>query len=172
MPNCSPEDLWEHQRTQNSRIANPNAAPAPAPVPAPTPASAPAPPAAPPPGRGCPRGAPTATGPRSTGTIAFTVIIKAAGTYLLRVRYANGSGPINTDNKCAIRSLRIDGVDAATVVLPQRGSWSSWGASNAIIRSLKSGPHTIELFYDAGDANMNGKVNDALIDRLDVVRYR
>lgn len=104
--------------------------------------------------------------------IKFTVKVKQAGRYLLRFRYGNGSGPINTDNKCAIRSLRVDGKDCATVVLPQRGFWASWGYSNPIMLDLNTGSHTVEMLYDELDRNMNGNVNRAAIDRLELIKYR
>lgn len=42
--------------------------------------------------------------------LSFTINIETAGLYSIDFRYANGNGPINTENKCAIR-----------IVLPQRG---------------------------------------------------
>ncbi len=52
--------------------------------------------------------------------IAILLVVPEAGLYALDFRYANG--PVNTENKCAIRTLR-DGAGAllGTVVMPQRG---------------------------------------------------
>ena len=54
--------------------------------------------------------------------IAILLVVPEAGLYALDFRYVNGNGPVNTENKCAIRTLR-DGAGAllGTVVMPQRG---------------------------------------------------
>lgn len=101
--------------------------------------------------------------------LRFSVTVPRAGRYLVRFRYGNGNGPLNTDNKCAIRSLRVDGRDAATVVMPQRGFWSNWGYASTFVTVLTAGRHELELFQDAGDANMNGTVNTATLDRLELI---
>ncbi|MEZ4685477.1 MAG: hypothetical protein R3B47_05270 [Bacteroidia bacterium] len=61
--------------------------------------------------------------------ISFSVTVEDDGEYLIDFRYANGSGPWNTDNKCAIRSLTVNGNYEGVIVLPQRGKdeWSDWG---------------------------------------------
>jgi hypothetical protein len=42
--------------------------------------------------------------------------VRTAGKYRVQLHYANGSGPINTDNKCALRSLYVDGTTAGVLV--------------------------------------------------------
>ena len=37
------------------------------------------------------------------------------------LRYANGNGPVNTENKAAIRTLCVDGDRKGVLVMPQRG---------------------------------------------------
>ncbi len=100
--------------------------------------------------------------------ITFNTKIKTGGKYLIRVKYANGKGPINTDNKGAIRSLFLDGQDAGTFVMPQRGNWG-WGYSNILYADLESGNHSFSLRYDEMDQNMNIKVNFAAIDFLELI---
>ena len=97
-----------------------------------------------------------------------TVEIPEDGRYAIYVVYANGNGPVNTENKCAIRSLYIDSNDTGTIVMPHRGvaSWSDWGNSNPLIATLTAGKHTIELRLDPSDENMNLNTNHALIDRV------
>jgi hypothetical protein len=92
--------------------------------------------------------------------------IHASGRYSLSVHYANGSGPINTENKCAIRTLFIDGREAGPIVMPQRGqdNWADWGWSNGQTVQLTAGKHRFELRLLPEDANMNGETNRALID--------
>ena len=100
--------------------------------------------------------------------LKLPVVVSAGGDYLLELRYANGNGPINTENKCAIRTLKVDGQFAGTVVLPQRGKdeWSAWGFSNAVKVHLAPGRHEVEISLQAANANMNGIVNQAVVDFL------
>jgi hypothetical protein len=95
------------------------------------------------------------------------------GTYRLDVRYANGSGPVDTDNKCAVRTLLIDGKPSGPVVMPQRGkdAWSNWGWSNSMIFTFKGGER-FHLEYESWNENMNGETNTALIDGLRLVRIK
>ncbi|MDE7180970.1 MAG: hypothetical protein K2N88_07235 [Muribaculaceae bacterium] len=94
------------------------------------------------------------------------------GEYAISFRYANGNGPVNTENKAAIRSVYVDGVDVGTVVLPQRGvgNWDDWGMTNSVKVRLAPGTHTVTLVYNTEDENMNLKTNHALIDGVQVVR--
>jgi hypothetical protein len=104
--------------------------------------------------------------------VQFTVEVPAAGTYAIDARYANGSGPINTGDKAAIRSLLVDGVLAGALVMPHRGIdlWTDWGYSNALIVPLRTGTHTLTIAYTPLDRNMNGAVNTALLDHLRLTR--
>lgn len=99
------------------------------------------------------------------GKVAIEASVPSAGEYSLTVLYANGNGPINTDNKCAIRTLFVDGAPAGIVVLPQRGIglWDDWGWSNHLPLSLTGGRHRFELLLLPQDNNMNGEVNAARI---------
>lgn len=101
-------------------------------------------------------------------TVSTEIEIKEPGRYSVSLRYANGNGPVNTENKCAIRTLAVDGKAIGTVVMPQRGTgnWSDWGMSNTLNVSLTEGIHTIVLQFMPENENMNLKVNHALIDRV------
>src|SRR6185312_2394805 len=79
--------------------------------------------------------------------IDFTININQDATYILDVRYANGNGPINTENKCAFRTITIDDKSPATLVFPQRGKeeWSNWGWSNSMKVSLTKGLHHVTI---------------------------
>lgn len=98
--------------------------------------------------------------------INFTVDIKEDGNYILDVRYANGSGPINTENKCAFRTIFIDNKNSGTFVFPQRGKdeWSNWGWSNSLKVVLTKGLHHIVISFENSDENMNGDINEAMLD--------
>ncbi len=90
------------------------------------------------------------------------------GIYSFAVRYANGNGPVNTENKCAIRTLSIDGERTGIIVMPHRGvaNWNDWGHSNYLKTPLKAGKHTISIDYRPENANMNLNTNHALIDEI------
>lgn len=102
--------------------------------------------------------------------INFTVDVKEGGDYFFDVRYANGSGPINTENKCAIRMLYINGAEAGAIVMPQRGidEWLSTGFSNMLPVKLNAGVNRLSLRLDID--NMNGEVNTALIRYARIIK--
>jgi hypothetical protein len=104
-------------------------------------------------------------------TVAIPVTVREAGVYAIDFRYANGNGPTNTENKCAIRSLKVDGNFAGTSLFPQRGKeeWSNWGFSNANKVYLTKGSHVVSLVYEDWNENMNGTINQAMIDYLRLV---
>ena len=101
-------------------------------------------------------------------SINIPVKIEKAGLYMVFFRYANGNGPTNTENKCAIRTLKVDGVEKAVFVFPQRGKeeWSNWGYSNIIKVELKEGKHVLNLGYEPFNENMNGLINQAMLDQV------
>lgn len=105
-------------------------------------------------------------------SLEFTVDVPVAGTYAIDARYANGSGPVNSGDKAAIRSLFIDGTRVGSLVMPHRGVelWADWGYSSALVMPLSAGSHSVTLVYTPLDRNMNGAVNTALIDHLRLTR--
>ena len=103
---------------------------------------------------------------------AIEVEVPESGDYTISIRYANGNGPVNTENKAAVRSLLVDGTKAGTIVMPTRGvgNWNDWGMSNLIRVHLEKGKHTLTLPYLPEDENMNILTNHALLDRMVVER--
>lgn len=95
-----------------------------------------------------------------------------AGEYAVSFRYANGNGPVNTENKAAVRSLYVDGKDVGTVVMPQRGvgNWNDWGMSNTVRVRLEPGVHEVRLVFNPEDENMNLSTNHAIIDGVLIER--
>ncbi|MCH5238590.1 MAG: hypothetical protein J1F38_00030 [Muribaculaceae bacterium] len=91
-----------------------------------------------------------------------------SGLYSISFRYSNGNGPVNTENKAAVRSLYVDGKDVGTIVMPQRGvgNWDDWGLSSSVKVELTKGEHTITLQYNPEDSNMNLLTNHALVDGI------
>ncbi len=106
-------------------------------------------------------------------TITFKITLPADGEYFVDLRYANGSGPWNTENKCAIRSLFVNDNYAGVLVMPQRGTdeWSDWGYSNAKKLQLKKGANRLVVQFEAWNNNMNVLVNTALIDHMRLQQY-
>jgi hypothetical protein len=104
--------------------------------------------------------------------ITIPITINETGNYSIDFRYANGNGPVNTENKCAIRTLKINGVQKATFVFPQRGKeeWSNWGFSNAVQIKLDKGNYKLELSMEDFNDNMNGDINQAMIDFLRITK--
>lgn len=107
-------------------------------------------------------------------TINIPISISEAGNYSIDFRYANGNGPINTENKCALRTLRQGNVQLGTIVLPQRGvnNWTEWGYTNPVKVYFEKGTHTLTLTYESANENMNGEINQALLDYLRVTKLR
>ena len=105
---------------------------------------------------------------KNSHPLVKTIQVPHDGVYSISYRYSNGNGPVNTENKAAIRSLYVDGKDVGTIVMPQRGvaNWDDWGRSNSVKVSLNKGYHTITLEYNPEDQNMNLHTNHALIDGI------
>jgi len=106
--------------------------------------------------------------------VQFKIKVDTAGLYAVDFRYANGNGPVNTENKCAVRTLSVDDRPINAVVFPQRGKeeWSNWGFSNALKVLLTKGEHTISISLENANENMNGEINQAMIDfaRIQFIR--
>jgi hypothetical protein len=105
-------------------------------------------------------------------TITIPIQIKETGLYIIDLRYTNGNGPINTENKCAIRSLDVNGKLSGTFVLPQRGrdEWSNWGYSNSVKLRLAKGSNSLTIRFSDYNDNMNGEINQAMLDQLRIIR--
>jgi hypothetical protein len=112
--------------------------------------------------------------PSRNTRLTIPLTVTEPGLYALDFRYSNGNGPINTQNKCAIRTLRRGTELLGTVVLPQRGvgEWSNWGFSNPILVHLAAGTHSLTLAYESANQNMNGLVNQAMLDCLRLQRVQ
>lgn len=109
-----------------------------------------------------------------TAAISVTIDVPADGEYAFSLRYANGNGPVNTENKCAIRTLTVDGNKIGTVVMPHRGvaNWDDWGMTNEVKTELKAGKHTLCIEYRPENENMNLSTNHAIIDCVKLVRVK
>ncbi len=106
--------------------------------------------------------------------VGFDFNVPADGLYAIDWHYANGNGPTNTENKCALRTLFVDDIRQGAQVFPQRGNeeWSNWGDSNVIHVQLKSGKHSIKLEFLPENENMNIEINQAMLDYLRLVKLK
>ncbi len=104
--------------------------------------------------------------------IKFDFEIRQDGFYVLDFYYANGHGPLNTDNKAAIRTLWVDGARIGAVVMPQRGdeAWDGWGYTNLHKCYFSPGVHWAELRFGPENENMNGETNTARLDHLRIIQ--
>lgn len=100
--------------------------------------------------------------------IKLPIAVAQEGWHYVTIRYANGNGPINTENKCAIRSLYVNKQRQGVLVFPQRGfgEWSSWGFSNGLKVYLEKGNNELKLVFEEENENMHGLTNQAMLDQL------
>ena len=105
-------------------------------------------------------------------TVSLNIEVPADGLYAIDWRYANGNGPINTENKCAVRTLFVDDARSGAQVFPHRGTneWSNWGFSNAVQVRMKAGKHSLRLEFMPENENMNIEINQAMLDYLRLVK--
>jgi len=104
--------------------------------------------------------------------IDINIVTSVSGTFLIDCRYANGTGPWNTDNNCGIRSVYLGGKYSGVWVFPQRGTneWSDWGFSNIIEVLLEKGNNKLTIKFEDWNTNMDGEINDALLDYIRIIR--
>ena len=100
--------------------------------------------------------------------------VNESGQYAIDFRYANGNGPVNTENKCAIRTVSVDGHRLGIIVMPQRGvgNWNDWGMTNVLELHLDAGHHVVTVSFEPNNENMNVTTNHALIDQMQLTRLR
>lgn len=100
--------------------------------------------------------------------VSFTASVPEDGRYLIDFIYGNANGPINTENKCAIRTLYVDGLRLGPVVMPHCGTatFDIWRLTNPLEADLTAGEHTFRLVYQSENCNMNILTNSAALDQL------
>lgn len=104
--------------------------------------------------------------------LSIPIAAADAGYYLIDCRYSNGTGPWNTDNNCALRSVYINDTYEGVWVFPQRGTdeWSDWGWSNVRKVFLQKGKNELKIRFDSWNTNMDGEINQAMLDVVRVIR--
>lgn len=110
--------------------------------------------------------------PRPDSSLLIEFTVPADGLYAVAGRYANGQNDSEHDNKCAVRTLVVDGQPAGKLVMPQRGKgrWDDFGHTFPVRLPLTAGAHRAEIRYTETDRNMNGTVNEALFAGLCLTR--
>lgn len=104
--------------------------------------------------------------------IILPVKMDETGEYKIDARYSNGTGPWNTDNNCAIRSLYVNQNYIGILIFPQRGTdeWPDWGFSNTHTIKLNKGYNEIKLRFDEWNTNMDGEINEAMLDYFRLIK--
>ena len=110
---------------------------------------------------------------KNSAPLNIPFVVPEDGWYSISVRYANGNGPVNTENKAAIRTLTLDDNKAGTLVMPHRGvaNWNDWGMSNSIVIPVEKGTHSLGIIYLPEDENMNIDTNHAILDKIVVEKF-
>lgn len=99
----------------------------------------------------------------------WEIDVPKAGLWALRFRYGNGSGPISTDNKCALRTVSLNREAVGKAVFPQTGNWTDREWSVITYLRLRPGRQRIGLRLGSDDTNMDGSVNEVVIDTLELI---
>ena len=100
------------------------------------------------------------------------VDVPESGEWALTWNYANGTGPVNTDNNCGIRILYVDGQKVGINIFPHRGTndWNNWGWTIPEKLSLSKGIHTFVLRCESDSDNMDLEINDFKLKGLRLIR--
>ena len=102
----------------------------------------------------------------------ITVDVPEAGEWALCWYYANGTGPVTTDNNCGVRMLYVNGAKSGINVFPHRGEddWDDWGWTIPEKLSLVKGQNTFVLKCEPDADNMDIYINDFKIKELRLIR--
>lgn len=110
--------------------------------------------------------------PARNVNMIVNLIVADEAEYVMDLFYSNGAGIHEAQDKCAIRSLTVNGISAGAFIMPQMGSddWRSFGWSNRIKVRLRKGANRLELKYLPEDINSNVKINTALLKQIRLIR--
>lgn len=102
----------------------------------------------------------------------ITVNVPEDGAWGLSWKYANGTGPVSTDNNCGIRMLYVNGEKAGINVFPHRGEndWDNWGWTIPEKLELTKGANTFVLKCESDTDNMDLYINDFKIKELVLIK--
>ena len=98
-----------------------------------------------------------AAGFRSVGgSLTYQLDVPSAGTYQLRLRYANSLGGDGQDTTRTL-SAAVDGGTASTLTLPTTANWDTWAFASQTLQ-LPAGNHTLVISRgqaDSGNVNID-----------------
>jgi hypothetical protein len=89
------------------------------------------------------------------GSLTYRLDVPTAGTYELRLRYANSLGG-DGNNTTRTLSAAVDGGDASTLTMPATADWNTWAFASVPAVQLSAGRHTLVISRGADDS---GNVN-------------
>lgn len=94
--------------------------------------------------------------------IAATFQASHTGEHLVQAEYGNGAGPLDTGITCAVKRVTVEEIDsgvevgAGLFIMPQRGTWDSWGDSSFVRATLTAGKsYRVRVTHDARSVNMS-----------------
>lgn len=104
--------------------------------------------------------------------VAIPVTIPETGCYAIDFLYANANGTIQSENKCAIRTLWDGDRRLGVVVMPQCGmnEYGIWKYTPSRVVRMEKGEHLLRLAFQPENYNMNIETNSAAISRMRLIR--
>lgn len=105
--------------------------------------------------------------------IDMRINIPTVGKYVIDFKPVNGNSTLLSDNRCAIRTLSVNGRKSGIVVFPQQGKdiWWEWGYTNSVTVELKQDENIVSLLFEDYNVNMNDeRINTAMIDCMRILR--
>lgn len=111
--------------------------------------------------------------PARNKKLHFKINSKSNGRYFLIARYANGSGEENTQTRCVIRTVSVNGFRTGALILPcnGEGNWTKLINSNRVPLTLQKGLNEISIeFNPPYDLNSAGTAGTALIEWIKLIR--
>jgi hypothetical protein len=104
--------------------------------------------------------------------VTIPVTIPETGCYAIDFLYANANGTIQSENKCAIRTLWDGDRRLGVVVMPQCGmnEYGIWKYTPSRVVRMEKGEHLLRLAFQPENYNMNIETNSAAISRMRLIR--
>ena len=104
--------------------------------------------------------------------VSIPVNIPESGHYAIDFLYANANGTIQSENRCAIRTLWDGEQRLGVVVMPQcgLGEYGIWKYTSPRIVRMEEGEHLLRLTFQPENTNMNIDINSAAISKMRLIR--
>ena len=104
--------------------------------------------------------------------VKIPVQIPTEGDYSIDFLYANANGPVNTENKCAVRTLWDGTTRLGALVMPQCGkdAYGIWTYTPPQVTHLEEGKHLFRVTFQPENINMNIETNSAAISKMRLIR--